>query len=368
MFTTSITKGGKPVLFIDQIDQGAIMTIQLINLGTPPKGVDGDTQRTANRKMNENMAYLAEELAQVQPLANNAYPKSGGTVEGNVYVSYASGSKWTGIHIDAQNDDAKGTFISGKYKGVDKTGLEFITDVRDGSAKFNLLLTPPGNNTPRRTSYLKVEDAGIWNRAYGWLHDYFLQTSGGRVRGGISLAGTEWSEGTIQESRQISFSPNSGGVSRLFHRRNAGNYDEVVLRAEVGPGNWKDFKFRSNGHAYANGSWLNASDIRLKEGLAPLAGMRALLAQIQPIHYTMHGQDSIGYSAQELQHVLPDCVHVVGDTIDKDGNEIKDSLAVNYSALTAFNTQILKEQERIICKLLERVRQLEIALGAHETA
>lgn len=251
----------------------------------------------------------------------------------------------------------------GKYKGVDKTGLEFITDVSDGSAKFNLLLTPPGNNTPRRTSYLKVEDAGIWNRAYGWLHDYFLRTSGGSVRGSIRLAGTEWSSGSTQESRYIQVSPNSGGFARFFHRRNSGNFDEAVVRAETSAGNWRDFNFRSNGNAYASGSWLNASDIRLKEDVTPLAGMRTLLAQIQPIHYVMNGQNGIGYSAQELQKALPDCVHIVGDTTDKDGNDIKDSLAVNYSALTAFNTQILKEQEAIIRNLLARVAQLEKALA-----
>lgn len=48
------------------------MTIQWINLGTPPKGEDGDTNRTAHGKCNDNFAGLDGRLATAQVAADSA--------------------------------------------------------------------------------------------------------------------------------------------------------------------------------------------------------------------------------------------------------------------------------------------------------
>ena len=52
------------------------MSIQYINLGTAPKGVDGDTQRTANLKMNGNIRYLDGQLTAAKQTADSAQAKA----------------------------------------------------------------------------------------------------------------------------------------------------------------------------------------------------------------------------------------------------------------------------------------------------
>lgn len=301
------------------------MAIQLINLGTAPKGVDGDTQRTANQKMNANMQHL-EQIADTAK-TEAAAAKNDATA--------------------AQQSAATAQSTANTARSTADTAKSTAESARSTANSANATA-----NSARSTANSAKSTA-----------DAALPKAGGTMTGAIAVNGTAWTSGSIAESYTINFVTNWGGKAHFFLRRTYSQYDEAVIRAEVTPSNYRDFTFRSNGNAYANGSWLNASDIRLKENIAPLAGMRAMLAQIQPIHYTMNGQDSLGYSAQELQQVLPDCVHVVGDIPGKDGETITDSLAVNYSALTAFNTQILKEQDAIIQTLLARVVQLEQALA-----
>ena len=324
------------------------MAIQLINLGTAPKGVDGDTQRTANRKMNENMQFID---------ASMLNRKTGGVVEN--YFEIRHPSVWVGVLCDNTHSAPAGVFYDIARKGVPTSSQQFVFNA-NGSSGYILRLSPAGDSAlARHEEVLRVSHEGVWHRAYGLLHDHFVRRTGDAISGTLSMRGTSWASGTVHESHSAAFAPDAGGETSIFHRRNVGNYDEAVIRAKVEGSNWRDFTFRANGNAYASGSWLTASDTRLKDDIVPLAGMRGLLDSIQPIHYTMNAQKSIGYSAQELQNVLPDCVHVAGDTRDKDGNEVKDALAVNYSAMAAVNTQLIKEQEAVIRALLKRVEALE---------
>lgn len=53
------------------------MTIQLINLGTPPKGTDGDTNRTALSKCNDNFTNLDGRVTTAQSAADSAGQTAG---------------------------------------------------------------------------------------------------------------------------------------------------------------------------------------------------------------------------------------------------------------------------------------------------
>ena len=76
----------------------------------------------------------------------------------------------------------------------------------------------------------------------------------------------------------------------------------------------------------------------------------------------MNGTEAIGYSAQENREVMPACVTESGRAVTPDGKTIDDALALNYSGMTAYNTQVLKEQDAIIREMLARIEKLETAL------
>ena len=53
------------------------MAIQLINLGTPPKGEDGDTNRTTHSKCNDNFSNLDSRTTTAQAAADSAHQLAG---------------------------------------------------------------------------------------------------------------------------------------------------------------------------------------------------------------------------------------------------------------------------------------------------
>ena len=350
------------------------MSIQYINLGTAPKGVDGDTQRTANLKMNGNIRYLDGQLTAAKQTADSAqakaieaadsaekaFAKTGGVISGAIAVRYAGSSAGSSITIDNTNG-VRGSLdfaVGGIPKGglsVYKQGSEYIASITG---------TATDSSHDARAGLVTLSKSSVWTQAYGNLHDYFVRKD---TTDAIRTIGEGFKNSRMVESRGFASEIQSRGV-QIFIREVFGQYAESVLRTYGNNVTARDFSFRLDGNAYAPGAWLNASDIRLKDDIVPLAGMRATLDAIQPIHYRMNGQDSIGYSAQEVQASLPCCVRVSGQAVDKNGRPVPDALAMDYSAMTAFNTQVLKEQEAIIRKLLDRVLQLEKVLGVKELA
>lgn len=352
------------------------MSIQLINLGTAPKGVDGDTQRTANQKMNANIQYLnaqtsaakqtaataltkaTEAANSAKDTASKAFAKTGGDITGVTAVRYGGGSTGSTLTIDNTNGTRGSLDIAagGVPKGglsVYKQGNEYIVSITG---------THNDASSDARAGLMTLGKNNVWTQAYGNLHDYFVKKN---TLEAIRTIGEGRVSGNVVESQGFASEIRNRGV-HLFIREVSGQYSESVIRTYANNIGAKDFTFRYDGNAYAPGAWVNASDIRLKDKIMPLAGMRALLDRIQPIHYhhRLTGQDSVGYSAQELQDILPCCVHTVGYVATPEGDELTDTLALNYNAMTAVNTQIIKEQDAVIRSLLARVAALEKVLEA----
>lgn len=350
------------------------MAIELINLGTAPKGTDGDTQRTANQKMNKNISYLDGVVKTAQSAAaaaktaaesasaaaEAAFAKTGGDITGATRVTYAGGTAGAALTID-NTSGTRGSLdiaVNGVPKGglsLYKQGVEYIASITG---------TPTDRASDNRQGLMTLSKGSVWTQAYGNLHDYFVKKN---TTDAIRTIGEGFASHAQVESAGFGTEIRNRGT-QLFIREVFGHYAESVLRTYVVGGLNRDFLFRYDGNAYAPGSWLTYSDIRLKQNITPLAGIRELLDDIQPIHYTRNGQESIGYSAQEIQRAMPCCVRVSGRATDADGNDIEDALALDYSAMTAFNTQLIKEQEAVIRGLMARVLQLEKALGIQSNA
>lgn len=104
------------------------MSIELINLGTPPKGEDGDTSRTANLKCNNNFSELDTRATTAQSTADaakaaaaaakstadSALPKAGGAVAGSLAVSGKLSAAGGTLQVGADT----GNFWTVTYPGI----------------------------------------------------------------------------------------------------------------------------------------------------------------------------------------------------------------------------------------------------------
>jgi hypothetical protein len=97
-----------------------------------------------------------------------------------------------------------------------------------------------------------------------------------------------------------------------------------------------------------------SSDERLKENIAPLQGSLEKVNQLQGVSFTWKadpGQgESIGFIAQEFEKVVPELVF----TNQTDGYK-----GINYAEVTALLTEAIKEQQKIIETLQNRIEKLE---------
>jgi len=86
------------------------------------------------------------------------------------------------------------------------------------------------------------------------------------------------------------------------------------------------------------------SDIKYKENIQKIDNAMELIYNINPVsfHWKSNGKKSYGVIAQEIEKVLPDIVHTSNDT-----------KTVAYDELIAIIMQALKDQQKIINKLLK---------------
>jgi Chaperone of endosialidase len=124
------------------------------------------------------------------------------------------------------------------------------------------------------------------------------------------------------------------------------------------PSSYRQLYFSSNNNFYfSNGSnqgylssagaWTNASDARLKEQITDIKYGIDDVMKMQPRNYQMISDKTkcVGFIAQELQTVIPECVS--GDD--------EHFYGVDYGTLTAVLTKAIQEQQAIIEQLKAKV-------------
>lgn len=110
---------------------------------------------------------------------------------------------------------------------------------------------------------------------------------------------------------------------------------------------WKLWRFRGNGNAYAdNGSWISASDIRLKENFVKVDNVLDKIKSLSTYVYNrkFHKENEIGLLAQHVEKVFPDAttLNAVSYTFPN-GTKIDNVLGVNYNAIAAISIAGIKE-------------------------
>jgi hypothetical protein len=115
------------------------------------------------------------------------------------------------------------------------------------------------------------------------------------------------------------------------------------------------YKLYVNGDCYSTGAWWQPSDRRLKTNIHNLGyGLKEVMA-LRPVSYNWidpaAGKDNqLGLIAQDMQKIIPEAVH---------GNEQKETLSVNYTELVPVLINAIKEQQKEIDELKQRVKALE---------
>ncbi|MFG1462247.1 tail fiber domain-containing protein [Xanthobacter sp. DSM 24535] len=115
------------------------------------------------------------------------------------------------------------------------------------------------------------------------------------------------------------------------------------------------FNFDASGNGNAlSGSWVSASDERLKDLIEPLSGALAKIVALSGKSFLRHGRESreIGLIAQEVQAVYPEAVYTVSG---QDGNEY---LGVDYGALVGPLVEAIKILESRVSSAEDQITTL----------
>lgn len=122
---------------------------------------------------------------------------------------------------------------------------------------------------------------------------------------------------------------------------------------------YKDWYFdHSSGNAYAPSSWVNNSDIRIKENVKPIEDPLGKMKKIRGYTWTrkddqMKGNFGLGFVAQEIQEILPEAVFSSHEgSVKVNGEAIENPLAISPGEIAA------ALHHEAILVLMEKVEQL----------
>lgn len=145
------------------------------------------------------------------------------------------------------------------------------------------------------------------------------------------------------------------------------------------PTNDNTMSLGSNGYrwtaVYATNGAIQTSDERFKTNIQPITpGLNAIM-QLQPISYTWKNESlrigtgvNYGFSAQELNEVLPDLVITTTTPVDaetgKPASEYPEVYGVKYAEFAPVLVKAIQEQQAMIEALQRKIAELEKKVAA----
>lgn len=286
------------------------------------------------------------------------------TAGASVDVRFACGTTSNiRARIRAQKEGSAnaGKLVLGTYLGATESDvlvLDSSTDAYFARHAYVAGAVVPGVST---------DPAHAMTIGYGQIN--FLSLAGGAVSGSLAAGGVisnpdvqmgyaqgcgvkvlrSFSDGvTYTQQRAIE----SAGFSGLGFALDWIHRPGVAIATQINT-NGVNFDFRADGNAYAPGSWLPASDARLKTDQEPLGDVRDIIMGLVPKSYLMGGKRKFGVIAQEARAHIPDAVIDTGWKVpgDPDGPNM---LAFDYNGLLAH--------------MLRHIQRLETRVAALERA
>ena len=127
------------------------------------------------------------------------------------------------------------------------------------------------------------------------------------------------------------------------------------------------FYIRNNGSGYLRASaWTHGSDERIKDirGISPYG--LAAIRQIQPIAFDYHHgpQNQIGFSAQNVQTVIPEAVEEVEEQVDDAGTVVNTILGLTTIPIIAALVTAVQEQQHQLDQQQQQIAALQSAVAA----
>ena len=128
-----------------------------------------------------------------------------------------------------------------------------------------------------------------------------------------------------------------------------------------------DFCFNPQSAVGGNGAYINSSDRRMKEAIAPTTKGLAEVLQLEPVEFTRADPTNgahreIGFVAQDVQPIVPEAVWSVGIPL-RDGSGGLDSeeptLGLSEATITALLVNAIKELHAANAALTARITTLE---------
>lgn len=209
----------------------------------------------------------------------------------------------------------------------------------NSSADYNVRIT---NDADRKLTIVGQDGASCLVNVIGTMQASQIAANGAGINTRVASPATTPATGTETSSGIFEAGYSSGvyaQVRTLFHTtvvQGSGSSGIIAVQTSAG-GAYTRYQFNQSGSAYAPGSWVSLSDMRLKKNIQriedPLEKMRVIkgvtwerLDGIAP---------GIGFIAQDVQKVFPNSVTSVGNRSLEDGTLIEGVLSPDTSGVAA---------------------------------
>ena len=290
----------------------------------------------------------------------------GGNTDGNVQAILTRGND-QGFRIQAVNESSGNNVgdVVGKFglfysNGSDIAGFKFLRG--SGTNSGSIILTGGGNDRVHLTSGGNLvigSNNAVPNSAAG------ITVNKGQAQAGNSMVGLlsnntahptdAWNWGVY--TRSI-----NSGVIRIAavgtYKHSSNNPAGALAISQRDGGNTRVWADNNNVLRIGNvntqiggtgGTVVGAqtSDIRLKNNLGSVSYGLTEINQINPIKFSFKKDESnrqqIGFSAQDIQSIIPEAVFNSGCSYDIEGTQVDNTLGMDYVALIPVLVNAVKE-------------------------
>ena len=217
--------------------------------------------------------------------------------------------------------------------------------------------------------------------------DQFRVVTGGAER--LEVRNDQVSIGTSSNRIPLSFA-NVSAISSTADTLTIGDVDEnddnanIIITAMAGTAKLtvadgdifmfgtqnsnSEFKFTNSGILHADNDVIAfsstiSSDRKLKENIRPLENSLDKVLTLEGVKFDWkddkRDNDQLGFIAQDVEKVLPELVKEV-ETLKVEGETHK---VVNYDGVVPVLVEAMKEQQKLINRLEERIKELENKKG-----
>lgn len=191
-----------------------------------------------------------------------------------------------------------------------------------------------------------------------------LENSAGWGAGGAVVTGQVYRGPLLTSSCPMWGDLQRGIRADFFIEECAGYSTQATISLKDWSQNWHYWVFKNDNNAYSSGTWISSSDKRLKTEFKVIGSDTDILEQCKSFRgYVFKRKTNnhyeAGFIAQDIEKVLPESVYVNQDITLNDGTVVKDSLSLDYGAMSAYNHECILALISKVDELTKKIESLE---------